>query len=186
MDFLLGKTKCGFCRPLAVPSAVHQGKLQGVISKCEADVFRGACLCRRARPAEQIPPNEKIELAPKESRAPERNCPEQFAALLCLVSKRQLLPPDSTTSRRPKQASGYLISRDLVSPERFRRNGEGNLPCLPSDPAGPAGPTGLVRLNSRGSTLRRSTPNSRGSESCSLRDTPRRPAKERVRRPPLP
>jgi hypothetical protein len=24
MDFLLGKTKCGSCRPLAMPSAVHQ------------------------------------------------------------------------------------------------------------------------------------------------------------------
>jgi hypothetical protein len=168
MDFLLGKTKSGFCRPLAMPSAVHQGKLQGVISKCEADVFRGVCLCRYARPAEQIPPNEKIELSSNEGRAPERNCPpEQFRALLCPVSKRQLLPLDSTTSRRPERASAYvwsgLISWDPVSPERFHRNGEGNLPCLPSDPAGPAG---LARLNSRGSmssrglTSRGSTPHS--------------------------
>jgi hypothetical protein len=122
--------------------------LQGVISKCEADVFRGVCLCRCARPAKQIPPNEKIELAPNESRAPERNSPEQFAALLCLVSKRQLLPPDSTTSCRREPASGHLVSL-----ERFHRNGEGNLPCLPSHPAG------FVRLNSRRSmSLARSRP----------------------------
>jgi len=163
MDFLLGKTKCGFCRPLAIPSAVHESKLQGVISKCEADVFRGVCLCRCARPAAQIPPNEKIELSSNEGRAPERNCPpEQFRALRCPVSKRRSLPPDSTTFRRPERASGYLIwsgvvSRDPVSPGRFHRNGEGNLPCPPSDPAGLAG---LVRLNSRGSML------SRGAISC--------------------
>jgi len=163
MDFLLGKTKCGFCRPLAIPSAVHESKLQGVISKCEANVFRGVCLCRCARPAAQIPPNEKIELSSNEGRAPERNCPpEQFRALRCPVSKRRSLPPDSTTFRRPERASGYLIwsgvvSRDPVSPGRFHRNGEGNLPCPPSDPAGLAG---LVRLNSRGSML------SRGAISC--------------------
>jgi hypothetical protein len=51
----------------------YRGKIPGKIPKCVAAVFRGACLCRFARRAEQIPMTEKPVPSSKQDRISERN-----------------------------------------------------------------------------------------------------------------